>query len=518
MLDEVHNGPVVSLAEVLATDVDVEVVVCPDPATAVRWVATNEMPDPSPFLEGGELLLFTGLETRGWGVAEWDQYVGHLRTSRVSALGIATGPTLTHSTVPPELVAACSRLGVNLLTVPMQTSFVSISQAVAGLLEDRDSSAAREAVALQRRLAQASRRRDAPAAIAEELARHVAGAVWLLSPEGDLLSEAVFDKSADHDLGDIRAELTNLLPRGLGAVAAWSSAEGNTILQPIGLREPAEAYVAVRSLEVLTDYQRTAVMASISLLGLELDRRLEQREVGRKLRRRALDLLLTGEVRAAEIVIDAADPTGTSAAVRLKGRLAVVRVRGPREDLLRLLARAEGSPDGRGLVAAARGESELHVLCDVATSDAWVSMLEGTRTTAGVGGPVPVSEVGRSFRSAGFALEQATPTRPVVKWGDLSDSGLTALVDPSAREDFAEELLSRLGATRTGRADLTDVAHSYIRHHGRVHIVADELGMHRNTVRARVREIERALSFDLDDPTSRLNLWAALRIARDGSA
>ena len=131
------------------------VVTCPAPDALVRWVAINEMEDPRAFLEGGELLLFTGLEMAGWTRAQWEQYVDRVLQARISALALAVG--ITHSEVPSALAAACRQQGLNLLTVPMETSFVSISQAVAEMLEASDRAAALEAVAMQRRLAQAAR-------------------------------------------------------------------------------------------------------------------------------------------------------------------------------------------------------------------------------------------------------------------------------------------------------------------------------------------------------------------------
>ncbi|WP_190814380.1 PucR family transcriptional regulator ligand-binding domain-containing protein [Saccharopolyspora pogona] len=186
----------VSVADVLNTDVALHAVACPLPEAQVRWVATNEIPDPRPFLEGGELLLFTGLETMDWSPARWYRYAEHLREARVAALGIATG--LTHADVPEGLRSACAALGVNLLAVPMETSFVSISQAVASLLEDSDRAAARDAVALQRRLAQAARRRNAADSIADELAGYVRGTVWVLSPDGRTISENLTRSDRTH--------------------------------------------------------------------------------------------------------------------------------------------------------------------------------------------------------------------------------------------------------------------------------------------------------------------------------
>jgi purine catabolism regulator len=43
-----------------------------------------------------------------------------------------------------------------------------------------------------------------------------------------------------------------------------------------------------------------------------------------------------------------------------------------------------------------------------------------------------------------------------------------------------------------------------------VHATADELAVHRNTVRHRVRRIESLLGVSLDDPQVRVDAWVAL--------
>ena len=68
----------VTVGSVLAlNELALHAVHVPAPELDVRWVATSELLDPAPFLEGGEILLTTGLETRGWR-REWDGYVSRL--------------------------------------------------------------------------------------------------------------------------------------------------------------------------------------------------------------------------------------------------------------------------------------------------------------------------------------------------------------------------------------------------------------------------------------------------------
>ncbi|MGW2288769.1 PucR family transcriptional regulator [Streptomyces phaeochromogenes] len=502
----------VSVADVLKTPVELLVISCPHPEAQVRWVATNELSEPAPFLEGGELLLCTGLPTADWDADRWRVYVHDLVGSRISALGFATGPALTHGSVPRGLVAACEEAELNLLEVPMETSFVSVSQAVAGLIEDRERHEARESVALQRRLARAARRRDAARSIADELASHVRGRVWVLGPDGSMLARAGTADAHNAVLPEVREQVSALRTRGLAATATWVSPPTRVTLQAVGLHEPPEAYFAVATSEAMTEYQRTAVQTATALLSLELERRFEQREAARKVSRHAFDLLLEGEVRASELVLSAA--TGAGDDIRLPRRIRVLRVRGEREELRQALM---GMESERGavwrLTALSADGEELRVVAASPEADGLASGLARPGLRVGVGCAVRPDDARRAFSTAGFAVNQASSAKPVVVWEDLSASGLTSLVSVEAREAFSEELLGRLDGTATGREDLTRLATSFLRNHGRIHSVAREMDMHRNTVRSRVREIEQALGVDLDDPTARLNLWAALQIS-----
>ncbi len=56
--------PVVKLADLLAVPgLELAAVGVSEPDVDVRWVATSELVDPTPYLQGGEVLLTTGLET-----------------------------------------------------------------------------------------------------------------------------------------------------------------------------------------------------------------------------------------------------------------------------------------------------------------------------------------------------------------------------------------------------------------------------------------------------------------------
>ena len=73
----------------------------------VRWVHISELPDPTPWLSGGELLLTTGMQ-----LADADEqraYVERLAAHDLAGLGFGTG--FRHPTVPAAISDAAAALG-----------------------------------------------------------------------------------------------------------------------------------------------------------------------------------------------------------------------------------------------------------------------------------------------------------------------------------------------------------------------------------------------------------------------
>ncbi len=60
----------------------------------VRWVAVSELEDPTAFLDGGELLLSTGMRLPATDPDQLDGYVARLVDAQVAAFGLGVG--LTH--------------------------------------------------------------------------------------------------------------------------------------------------------------------------------------------------------------------------------------------------------------------------------------------------------------------------------------------------------------------------------------------------------------------------------------
>jgi PucR family transcriptional regulator, purine catabolism regulatory protein len=128
-----------------------------------------------------------------------------------------------------------------------------------------------------------------------------------------------------------------------------------------------------------------------------------------------------------------------------------------------------------------------------------------------VGREVDLEQASQSHDAARHALAQATPSTPLVHWEELVDHGILSLLGREAGRAFADAYLAPLGTGRSPRPELVETLRAFLRHHGRIGPVAAELGVHRNTVRNRVAELESLLGRSLDDPHVRVHAWLALQ-------
>ena len=121
--------------ESLISELGLELICGHDAAQAhVRWVHSTELPDPTPWLKGGELLLSTGIQLNGPKAQR--EFIDRLADHEIAGLGFGTG--LAHRKVPAALVAAARSRGFPLFEVPYELPFIAITErAFAELLGER---------------------------------------------------------------------------------------------------------------------------------------------------------------------------------------------------------------------------------------------------------------------------------------------------------------------------------------------------------------------------------------------
>jgi PucR family transcriptional regulator, purine catabolism regulatory protein len=475
----------------------------------VRWVAVSELEDPAPFLEGGELLLTTGMRLPGKG-AGVTAYVARLVDAGVVGLGLAVG--LSHPTVPAALVTAAEKAGLPLIEVPESTPFIAITKAVSRLLSAEEYDEAARGFAAQRDLIRAALTSDegVSSAVVTRLAKHVAGFAIVLDPSGAVVHAS--PAAAASRALDLAEEIARLRPKGLLASAVLSSADDYVVIQPLGVRGRARGFLAVGAATAIRANDQAVVNLAVSLLSLSLARSEGRTSAERMVRAAALRLLLDGH--AADLPLESLGWTGLGTA---PVRVVVVRPTDPSgsaavED--RLVEAMPGAAVGSGLVTDDPALVVAVVSAGVAREGA-ASVADDGTTVAGVG-IGDVADVGdsgglaRSWSRARRALAIAASDDVVrVRAYDDVGGGLEALLDPSAADAWASALLAPLDEPGE-RADLAATLLAWLSRHGQVDAAAVDLGVHRHTVRHRLRRAEALLGRSLDDAGVRAELYLAL--------
>lgn len=209
----------------------------------VRWVASSELEDPGPYLEGGELLLTIGMR-----LADEDAgaagYVERLVAAGVVALGFGVGPV--HAVTPPALVTAVHAAGLPLLEVPLPVPFIAVSKAVSGLLAAEEYEQTARGFAAQRDLIRAALDdADPDQAVLSRLVRHLGGFALLLDPAGTVVRAR--PTAAAGRAAELAGEVARLRPRGLLASAVVASADEYVVVHPLGVPGRTRGFLAVGS-------------------------------------------------------------------------------------------------------------------------------------------------------------------------------------------------------------------------------------------------------------------------------
>jgi purine catabolism regulator len=104
--------------------------------------------------------------------------------------------------------------------------------------------------------------------------------------------------------------------------------------------------------------------------------------------------------------------------------------------------------------------------------------------------------------------------RRLVEHDEVGRGSLLPLLGDDAVRAFADGLLRPLREhDATSRGDLVASLRAWLNRHGQWDAAAADLGVHRHTLRYRMRRVEEILGRSLDDPDVRMELWLALKSA-----
>ncbi len=502
----------------------------------LSWVSTTELLDLARYLEGGEIVLTTGLALGGED-PRWRDFVAGLGRARVAAIGFGIG--VNHERIPRPLVAAASDYRVALFEVPPPTPFIAVSKAVSALLRADEMRAAHQALQTHERLIEGARSSTDSASVLASIAQATGRQLALRGSDGSIVASTA------------------------GFTTAGRGRPDSPDAEIVPLDEDGAAQLLVSSGPPLGPEARAVVAAGAMVLGLHL--RGERLEDERELQRwsRLSFALLNGELdpRTVSLLDPSLDLPAQLRAIAVQGASEQVGgwVRAARSGMDRLVT--AGAPQGGGLslawqlcpvddrsLEAALARAAAHDLDAVVGRAARVDRLPLSRNSA-------TALLGSLSRRAALYASPRVPTvlraegeAPLldallsIAGGAISPgraSGASAaalsaavlgpLSAHSARAGGSASAVRGDGPLDTGldaapdtgldaeeRETLRETLRCLLEHHGQRTPTAAALGVHRNTLRDRVRRIERCTGRIFDDPDARAELWLALRLEQQG--
>jgi purine catabolism regulator len=446
----------------------------------VRWLHVSELADPTPFLEGGEFLLTTGLALDD-GAATQQTYVRRLATHGLAGLGFGVG--FGFADVPEALLREADRDDFPVLVVPYEVPFVAITKAAFAHLANEELERQTRALQVNERLADAvlaGRGLDSLLAI---VCAHLGCSLAVFDEAGRLLAERHAGKRLAFD-GALE------LPAFAGGVTAT-------------LR-------AVRNGRPFDEYDRLVLHHGQTALAFELSRR---RAVSAAELRLAGDLLddlehdrLADDETERRIAAFGLDPHASYTA------LLAVAANGAGGERLRRAVADELNRRGTRYLSALRPDRAAF-LAQAADEEQALALAEAVaaavpHSRVGVGRPGRGRALGRSLVEAAAALEVVHGR--VASYRDLGSVELLLSLPEAALEGFVQRVLgpaARNDALVESLTVLLDCGYRWSD-------AAERLRVHRHTLRYRMDRLREQTGLDPDEPAQRLELWLAVKAAQ----
>jgi purine catabolism regulator len=443
----------------------------------ISWLHVSELEDPTPFLEGGELLLTTGLGVGDLASAQ-RAYVHRLADHGLAGLGFGLG--FGYADVPPALVEHANRLEFAVLTVPYEVPFIAITKAALSHLASERLGELTRALEVHERLAEAVLEGRGVQALLAIVCSHLGCSLALVDDRGRTIGERHANGKRTFD-GAL--ELPVVAP------------EERATLRAVRSERPFEEYDRLvlqhgRTALAFELSRRSAVSAAELRLAGDLledmeDDRLDDRETARRMTAFGL------EPERSHAALLAAPRNGASGE-RVRRQIA--------DQLERRAARFVSTVrrDRAAFLVETSSEDELLALAR--------SIADGeSDARVGVGRPARGRAVGRSLVEARAALDAVAA--PVASYRDLGALELLLSLPDAALWAFVDRVLGP--ATR--RPVLIDSLSALLDSGCRWSEAAERLGVHRHTLRYRMDKLRELTGRHPDDPGERMELWLALK-------
>jgi sugar diacid utilization regulator len=484
----------------------------------VSWTHNTELPDPSPYLRRGELVMTNGL----WHIAGHPAESFVLEVRDAGASGIVFGLRREMRATPADVIDACRKAGMPLLELSVDVPFTALSQAAAQTLAEQRQSTL-----------MASVRRGNALADAISSGTGAGGVLRVLRRDHDLRL-AVVDRMG-HLLGSAGADLTDddlvVVARAVARrppPLEVTLSDDSAALFPVGVFGEADAaLVCLRPAAALDEAERGALEQAAHFLSMETARLHAVQATEMRFAGELIDMIFAGAGASREFAarlktfgIEAGDPLAVCALALADEEAAVSPV--PANAVMAFFV-SEGvpavvAPGGRDTVALfpwrlTEGELEASMTRLLGLLD---GQLPERRVVLGYGGPagdstklkVPLMEA----REACQLLARGSSAARMARFAELpSHSALLGRLDGPVVQRFADALLAPLrdhDAQRGAQLELT--LRTFLAHEGQFAVTADALYIHVNTLRKRLTRIGELTGRDPMKFEGRVDLFLAL--------
>lgn len=450
----------------------------------LAWAHSSDLPDPTPFLAPGQVLLVTEPPE------EPEPYVRRLADHGIAALGFGT--EVVRAGTPAALIEACTRHGLPLFEVPYRTPFIAVVRFVADRVAADAYARSTWALRASRAISLAALRPDALGAVLSELSRQIERPVALVGADGAVARSypsGALDARARRALADAADPLLRSGRRAAGTVGTDT---GPFALQTLGAAGRLRGVLAVGS-EGLDAAAQQVVTGVVALAGLALEQSRAADAARGRLRTAVWRALVAGDTAVAASI---AEPVlGALPASPLR----VGALTGPA--VAAALDWLEGNSDG----FFARDGSDLVILGDDGAATALAARFD---LRGGLSSSTGLDRLPAAIEQAHAARNRATADDPVPSFDDVASAGMLELLQTPDARAVAVAALQPLTSADPA---LPGVLRTWLDADGVYDVAARRLGVHRHTLRARVAEAERLLGRDLSSFAARADLYAALR-------
>lgn len=488
--------------------------------TPVRWAHASELADPVRYMEGGELLLVTATNLDAASPEGMRRYVRRLAGSGVVGVGFAVG--VNYDEVPGALIEAAEEAGLPLLEVPRRTPFIAIAKAVSSEIAADQYRAVTAGFEAQRELTRAALAGDGPGELLTRLAAHVDGWAALYDASGAVVAAA--PDWAARRAARLTPDVERLRDRPAPASVVVGGSDDRVELQSLGTGRRARGALAVGTGAALGTAERYAVHSAVALLTLITARSRSLQGAEQRLGAAVLRMLLAGQPDHARAV--AGDLYGGLLDAPFRLLIAEASEPSTTAQLAEAMETA-ASRSGETVLMVPEGERLVVLAADggaaVAACTAYAETQEerpahepadDSHVVVGLSAPAGPIAVSAAYKQAEQALSVARRRgRALVEHEELATGSVLPLLADDAVRAFADAMLRALYEHDTkGRGDLVASLRAWLSHHGQWDAAAADLGVHRHTLRYRMRRVEEILGRSLDDPDSRMELWLALKV------